>query len=436
MVSPDRATCGSAKRAILLSLAGCCAVALTSPAHAGTAFGIYDARTLAMGGASVASANNDNAQFYNAALLAFNKEIEERTQDSRFLFPLIIPQVAESAITIEDLSQDDPVGAMTRAVTTFNAAPGALAAQAVVDVASNLDATLADIDGEDLFADIYFGLGISEPGRFQGAGFFMGTRLVAGGKPSVTTTDRELLAAYQEGLTFVASDGTQGTAHPELSDANGALIDPGSSFDSTVSAAGAIVTEAGVAMSRQLRLFGTELAAGFSFKVQRIDTFEDTERIVDDRIDTQRNSDYDGAVNFDVGLVKAVGDHWRLGLAVKDIIPHNYDTSLGSVIRLRPRARLGAAYQAGNLQLAADIDLTESEPLSVERPTQELAIGAEWAFSSPVKVRAGFRYDIQGNRDSIVSLGVGTLWRRLAVDVAYAASRDARAAALQFGVAF
>ncbi|MBT8445456.1 MAG: hypothetical protein KJO13_11965, partial [Gammaproteobacteria bacterium] len=93
-------------------------------------------------------------------------------------------------------------------------------------------------------------------------------------------------------------------------------------------------------------------------------------------------------------------------------------------------------YQKGSLQLAADIDLTRNEPLSTERPTQELAVGAEWAFSSPVKVRAGFRYDIQGNRDSIVSLGVGTQWRRLVFDIAYAASRDARAAALQFGIAF
>jgi hypothetical protein len=389
-----------------------------------------------MGGASVASANNDNAQFYNAALLAFNEEVEEKTQDSRFLFPLLIPQVAESALTIEELSQDDPIGAMTRAVSAFNAQSDAMAAQAVIDVASNLDAALADIDGEDLFADIYFGLAISEPGKFQGAGFFMGTRLLAGGQPTVTASDRALLAAYQEGLAFVASDGAEGTAHPELFDANGALIDPGNSFDSTASAAGAIVTEAGVAMSRQLNLFGQALAAGFSFKVQRIDTFEDVDRIVDDRIDPESNSDYDGAVNFDVGLVKAIGEHWRLGLAVKDIIPHNYDTALGSIIRLRPRARLGAAYQAGSLQLAADIDLARNQPLSLERPTQELAIGAEWALSSPVKVRAGFRYDIQGNRDSIVSLGVGTLWRRLAVDVAYAGSRDSKAAALQFGVAF
>lgn len=423
-------------RSILIALSTCYMIALYSPAIAGTTFGIYDARTLAMGGASVASANNDNAQFYNAALLAFNDEIEEKTQDARFLFPLLIPRVSESAITLEDLSQDDPVHAMTRAVSDFNVAPDAMSAQAVVDVAANLDGALADLEGEDLTSDIYFGLAVSEPGKFQGAGFFMGSRLLVGGESDITAADRAVLAAYQEGLTFIASGGAQGTEHPEIFDANGLLIDPGDDFDSTVSAAGALVTEAGLAMSRQMHLFGHPIAAGFSFKVMRIDAFEDVQRIVDDRIDTDQNSEYHGDINFDVGLVKEVGERWRVALAVKDIIPHNYETSLGTVIRLRPRARIGAAYQAGRFQISADADLTENEPLGSEGPTQEIALGSEWSFESPLKFRAGYRQDIRGNRDGVASLGVGTIWGRLAFDFALAGGRDARAAALQFGYVF
>ena len=423
-------------RSILFALSTCCMIVLYSPAIAGTTFGIYDARTLAMGGASVASANNSNAQFYNAALLAFNEEIEEKTQDSRFLFPLLIPRVSESAITLEDLSQDDPIQAMTRAVSNFNIEPDEMGAQVVVDVAANLDAALAELDGEDLTSDIYFGLAVSEPGKFQGAGFFLGTRLLVGGQSTITAADRAVLAAYQEGLTFVASGGAQGTEHPEIFDANGMLIDPGGDFDSTVSAAGALITEAGHAMSRQMHLFGHPIAAGFSFKVMRIDAFEDVERIVDDRIDTERNSEYHGNINFDVGVVKEIGERWRVALAVKDIIPHNYETSLGTPIRLRPRARIGAAYLAGRFQIAVDADLIENEPLGSERPTQEVALGSEWFFKSPLKFRAGYRQDIRGNRDGVASLGVGTVWRRLAVDVALAGGSDARAAALQFGYVF
>ena len=272
---------GRTRRPLLIAAASWCVFCLSSPVIAGTSFGIYDARTLAMGGTSVASANNDNAQHYNAALLAFNEEIEEKTQDARFLFPMIVPQIAESVITLEELSQDDPSQAITKAISSFNLLPDAVSAQAVLDATANLDAALADIDGEDVSTDIYFGMAVSEPGKFQGAGFFMGARLLAGGQSTVTATDRAVLAAYQEGLTFIASGGAQGAPHPELFDANGALVDPGDDFDSTVNATGALITEAGVAMSQQFFLFGKPLAAGFSVKVQRIDTFEDVERVVD-----------------------------------------------------------------------------------------------------------------------------------------------------------
>ena len=389
-----------------------------------------------MGGASVASAVNDNAQFYNSALLAFNEEIEERTEDSRFLFPLLVSQASESAISLEELARDDAAGAISRAVSAFNATPDALNAQAIVDASAGLDAALAGLDGEDLSADIFVGMSVSEPGRYQGAGFFFGARVLGGGQPVVTAEDRALLASYQEGLSFVASNGEEGVAHPELFDANGALIDPRGAFGSSVTAAGAIVTEAGVAMSDQVSLFGLPIAAGFSVKVQFIDTFEDVERIADDRIDVARNTEAHGVVNFDLGAAKQLGKNWRAGVAVKDVIPRNYDTSLGTPIRFRPRARVGVAYQSEMLQFAADLDVTKNQPLGAELPTQQAAVGAEWSVRPAIKLRAGIRHDIRGNRDPVISAGVGTRWKRLVVDAAYADGDDARAAALQFGVAF
>lgn len=415
---------------------GCCLLAFGTPATAGTSYGIYDARTLAMGGAAVASAVNDNAQFYNAALLAFNEEIEERTEDSRFLFPLIITQIAESIITLEELSQNDTSGKLSRAVQDYNMTPNAQNAQAVVDASNDLDGAFADLENEDLFADVYLGVAVSEPGDLRGAGFFMGTRLLAGGATTVSPADRATLDAYQEGLLFVASNGAQGVAHPELFDANGDLIDPGNDYDSSASAAGLAITEAGVAVSHQFQFLGGPIAAGFSFKVQRIDTFEDTQRVVDNRIDTERNSESEGNINFDLGFVKPIGKHWRAAIAVKDIIAHDYATSQGTAIRLRPRARLGVAYQKGRMQLAADTDVTKNEPLGSESATQEAALGAEWTFAPLGKLRAGYRYDFQGKRNEVMSIGAGTVWKRLAVDFAYAQGSNTRAAALQFGIVF
>lgn len=404
-------------------------------AIAGTTFGTYDARTLAMGTTSVASAHNGNAQFYNPALLAFNDEIEERTQDARFYFPLLTSQLSESAITMEDVSQGDPEQLISRAINDFNAIPGPASAQAVIDATASFDASLADLDGEDLFADIYIGTGGGEAGLFKGAGFFFGARVLAGGQSTATTDDRAILAAYQEGLTFIASNGSQGVAHPELFDANGALIDPNNDFDTTVSAAGAVVKEAGVAMSRQIQLFGQPIAAGITVKAQTIETFEDVERLVDDRIHVDANSKFHAGLNFDIGFAKLYGENLRVGLAIKDVIPRNYRTSQSTSIRFRPRARIGAAYQLDRLQLSGDIDITRNEPIGTEDPTQEVAVGAEWGLDA-IKVRVGYRHDFQGNRDGVASVGAGATWNRLVLDLAIAASGDAKSAAMQIGIAF
>jgi len=410
-------------------------VVVAPTAVAGTTFGIYDARTLAMGSTSVASATNGNAQFYNPALLAFNTEIEEHTQDARFYFPLLISHLSESALTIEDVSRDDPEQLISRAIDDFNANPDALTARRVADAAASFDASLASLEDEDLFADIYIGTGGGEAGLFKGAGFFFGARVLAGGESAVTAEDRALLANYQAALTFIATNGPQGVAHPELFDANGALVDPNDDFDSTASASGAIVKEAGVAMSRQIQLFGNSIAAGITIKAQTIEAFEDVERIVDDRIHVDANSKFHAGLNLDLGFAKAYGENLRIGLAIKDVVPRDYRTSQNAVVRFRPRARLGAAYQLARLQLSGDIDVTRNKPIGTEKPTQEAAIGAEWGFDA-VKLRAGYRYDILSNRDGVASAGAGVAWNRLVFDLAIAGSGDAKSAAMQFGIAF
>ncbi|MBU2677376.1 MAG: conjugal transfer protein TraF [Gammaproteobacteria bacterium] len=417
-------------------LLACCLPIASPPCLAATAFGIYDARTLAMGGASVASANNDNAQFYNSALLALNDEIEDRTADGRLLLPMLVPQVSDSLLDLEEINSEDLPGSISRAVREFNRTGSTEAAQAVVTSSETLDAYFAALEDSALAADLYGGMGVSEPGRFQGAGFFMGVRLLAGGATTITPVDRALLSDYQEALTFVATDGTAGTEHPELFDANGSLLDPVPSLSSTATATGAIVTEIGVAMSRKFRLFDESFAAGISLKVLDIEAFEDVERLADDRLDIDQNREPETHVNFDIGILKEFGDHWRVGLAVKDIIPHNYRTSLGTVIRMRPRPRIGVSYSTGPLQLAFDVDVVKNEPLGGEQPTQETAFGVEWVPGSLVRLRAGYAHDLRGNRDDIVSIGLGTRWKRLVIDGALAQGAESSAAALQFGIAF
>lgn len=412
------------------------ATLFASRALGGVAFGIYDARTLAMGGAAVASASNDNAYFYNAALLAFNDDIEERTRDSRILLPILAPQLSRSSFDVEEIASEDLGADLSGAIESYNAAPGGDTAGEAAIAATALRRAVADLEGDDLFGDIYVGLAVSEPGKRRGAGFFLGTRFVAGGVNTVAAQDLETLAAYEEGLRFLASNGTDGAARPELFDGNGTLIDPVDGFESTAAASGVSITEVGVAVASNIAFRGSPLAAGISFKVLDVDTFEDTERLVDDRIDVSRNEESKVRLNVDLGVAKDLSARWRLGIAVKDAIPYDFETSLGSKIRLRPRPRAAVAYAVGRVQTSFDLDLVEVKPLANERATQDAALGVEWAAHERVKLRAGLRADLRGGREPVASAGLGVVFRRLAVDIAYAEGDDLRAAAVQLGLVF
>ena len=411
----------------------CCCAAI---ANASTTYGVFDARTMAMGGVAVASANNDNAQFYNSALLAFNDEIEERTRDARFWFPMLSPQFARAVIDAENIYSDDLYNALSRSVAEFNGAQDPTTARNVANVSADLRGSLQSIRDRELFVDAYAGVSLSEPGKFVGAGFFLGGRVLVSGTPTITSADLDLLNAYEEGLLFVASNGAEGQARPELFDANGALIDPQGNYDSSVAAAGLTIIEVGVASSHQIEIFGQKIAAGWTFKAINVRTFEDVQRFDNQRVDLSRSEERDSGINFDIGAVKDFGNGWRVGLAIKDIIPRDYATTAGTRIKLRPRPRVGVSYQRGDWQFAADADMVASQPLVGINGVQEVAVGAEWVVKPWLRLRSGYRHDLNGGRRGAISVGIGTLWKRFAADVAFLNGSQSLGMALQFGVAF
>lgn len=389
-----------------------------------------------MGGATVAAGDNTNALFYNAALLAFYEEYEENTQDSRFLFPLIVPQLSDSAIDVEEFTSNDPDQALTGAIDQFNADPSAVNATGVVAVTRDVESNLSGLAGKDLTADIYVGMAGIEPSKREGGGFFLGARIVGGGTSDITESDLALLRAYQEGLTFVATGGAEGTERPDLFEDDGTLRDPNQDLDSALQGNGAVIFELGVAMSNEVHLREIPFAIGMNLKVMRVETFEEVQRVIDGKLGVDQNQGSHLALNADIGVAKDFGSRLRLGLAVKDIVPREFDTALDNPIKLRPRPRVGAAYQLESVQIGLDVDLARNRPVATEAPTQEAALGAEWIALPKLKVRAGIRHDLRGERDSILSVGVGTSWRRFQFDLAFADGSDASAAAVQFGYAF
>lgn len=398
-------------------------------------FGIFDARTLSMGGASVAAHRSKHALFYNPALLAFNDEFEEKNLEGRVHFPSLIGQVSESLIDIEQLNSDNLDGRLSQAIADFNTAGTPETASAAAAASSNLRDTVLGLAGDDLLADGFFGFAVAEPSRLEGGGVFVGVRVVGGGRSNVTEADRTLLDEYVDGLNFIASGGTQGTAQPQLFDANGNLIDPNDAFDSSLNGRGAAITEVGIAMSKMLYFWGKPVALGITPKLMAVDTFDETTRVVDNRLGSGENSITHASFNMDVGVAMDLGTRYRVGLAIKDTINREWATGTGTEVKLAPRARLGVGAQFAGFNVGVDADLVTSDPIADEFPVRETAVGIEWDFRNWLKIRGGYRHDLEGNREGITSGGLGFRIKRWYIDLSYAQGGDLQAGALQFSYA-
>ncbi len=401
----------------------------------GAGYGIFDSRALGMGGATVAAASTDHAVFYNPALMAFHDEYEDESEEGRFYLPLLALQTTESVIDVEGFVEDNLDGRLSATINNFNANGDEDSARSVLAATTDVLEALDDIDNRDLSADIHLGLAITEPSKREGGGFFFGVRVLGGGLAEVADTDVALLQDYADTLTFSTSDGAEGEFHPELFDGAGNLVDPNDSLASSFDARGVTIVEAGVAFSREYTFYGQKVALGVSPKIWQVEVYETSQRLVEGRRIRRNRKTYRSG-NLDVGLALELGDQWRVGLAVKDIVSHNYQTQAGGVAKLRPRPRLGVAYQLQRLQLGLDLDLAASEPVGSEAALQEAALGAEWVVSSWMRLRGGYRHDLEGARDDIASLGLGFGWRSFLFDFSYAKGSDSRALGIQFGYTF
>lgn len=411
---------------------GCLAVAFALPVSA-NGYGVFEAQTQGLGGAGVALASSDNAVFYNPALLAQYQYDEDSGRNGRFYFPAAAIQIAEVGRDIFDLEDEDQVDNLSNAIDAFNLTPGTDTAASVVDTASVLNDSLSDIQDRALFLDSFAGMAISEPGDGQGGAFYWGVRAIGGGDlTNIEQTDLDLLEDYIEALDFVASGGTSGEAHPELFNGDGTLVDPRTQLTSTATAGGAVVHEIGIGAAKEFTLWGVPIALGITPKLLSVKTYDAFLDVANQEITTGSDDKWRRKINGDIGVALRF-DQWRIGLAVKDIVQQTFTTPLQNEVTIDTKSRLGVAYQHPLFKIGLDVDLTAIDAVAQGPELQEAALGGEWRIIPAIALRAGYRQDITGNRDDIISYGVGfDLWR-VVMDFSVAESDDEFGAALQIG---
>ncbi len=172
------------------------------------------------------------------------------------------------------------------------------------------------------------------------------------------------------------------------------------------------VTDVALTISREFDFSGTPVAIGISPKLQRLDVY-DYIVSVEDEVDTGNISDFgvdDTGFNLDIGTSMQFGEEkqGKVGIVFKNLLSNELESINGQLVEIEPQVRAGVAYQAfGWINFAADLDLTENEPLAFEDSSQFLGFGLELDIFGFMQGRAGYRTNLASTGQEVVSVGFG-----------------------------
>jgi len=172
------------------------------------------------------------------------------------------------------------------------------------------------------------------------------------------------------------------------------------------------LTEVAISVSREFDFSGRQVAIGITPKLQRMDVY-DYIVSVDSEVDGGDVSDFgvdDTGFNLDIGVSTRFGkiEQGTVGLVVKNLLSNELESINGHAVEISPQVRAGVLYQAfGWINLAADLDLIENDPVAFEEPSQFFAVGLEADVFGFMQLRGGFRTNIAASDQQVVSGGFG-----------------------------
>ncbi|MDH5693848.1 MAG: conjugal transfer protein TraF [Gammaproteobacteria bacterium] len=375
-------------------------------------FMAYDPRTLGMGGTSVSAANSTTAALYNPALLsAANKD-----DDFSITLPTLGVRVADAdelAQAVTDFNDADYVGKFDAATDTtsdpdrFNPIlPGpvpnpnfAANVTNAISAAQNVLTGIQTLSNKTIEAQIGAGTLISIPSRNFGFALVASGTLGGGVVGDVTAEDLAQINAQIAELEAALI----GSTAPDLT-----LFDP-NAMTTNIQARFGLIQEYGLAISKEYEIGEADYAFGITPKVVKMQTID--YKLVGSALDQADINIETGLTeysdfNLDFGVAHNYNDEYRAGLVIKNLIPKSYKTVLGNTIKVNPAVRIGGSMHGAAYNVAADLDLTENDPLGLGGKSRYLSLGTEldlWLL----KVQLGYRYNISDSDASIMTAGLG-----------------------------
>ena len=363
-----------------------------------------ETRTLSMGGAGVANGNYIQAGFLNPALMA---RFEERDNVS-----LVLPSFGFNAADEENLI--DRIDAFQESYERLEDLldSGSNDVGAIEAARDQLKADFAEVKGDvNLEASFYAQLAI--PAHLISVGLFVNAQ------PTIFTGPR-----LDMGDLGVIENATNAA-----------------DLDNLVSAGivvGSMRTDLGVALAKNFEFAGNTLGVGVAPKMQRIDTFAYAATIQsfdEDEFDANDFTSDDSYFNVDVGLTYTM-DNLSFGLVGKNLISQEVESApfysidfinnnivysnptMPLLYEFKPEFVAGVGFRSKSFTLSADVDLTAQNYLHMSSESQRVLFGeevkhqfaragAEFDLWRTLQLRVGYRHDLEGTFDDMITAGLG-----------------------------
>ena len=329
----------------------------------------FDARSYAMGGVGVTTADYVTASFHNPAMAA--------KHDVRDDFGLLAPVLG--------IQFDDPD-------ELFNDASNIYDVIANTNVSTDkaiVEAALTQLAGDKAYSEVGFGLVASVPTRYYSTNVF--------------------IKGYADAFLFA-----------DILDDD---LNSDSNIDSKMSVYAISVVEFGMTFARKFDTRYGGMHFGISPKYNIISTYNYSQTIDNfdpDKYKDGASSDKKG-FNLDLGMEVGLLYGLNAGAAVKNLIPQQVDlkpmNGSSASYNLHPVLTTGLSWRSDYATLAMDIDVNATQRYENVQSlsgvsddfddTQMLRIGGELSLPSAMQLRAGYTKDLQGNKAQVFTAGIG-----------------------------
>jgi len=437
------------KKNLILSIV----ISLFSMQTFAASFGVFDPRSLAMGGTGVASGDASNASYYNPALLSLTHEDDD--------FNLVIPTVTAGYSDPKDLKDaldtyDDAnyETALDNAISTYNTSSTAAQlitnSATVATAAQNIKNGVNTLANKALVINANAGVLLAIPSKFIAVSVYTAGRAVGGVNLNVTTADNTLLQDYIDTLSCIGNLGGSASVADVVACESGTTdvinnstgkfnnTNTANALTSTVQIRGAVITEVGISLAHKFKSLN-DMSLGITPKSLNVNTFDSALGVETGNTDIDKGrKDYTDA-NVDLGMAMKLSEKVKVGLVAKNLISKDYKTILNNTVSVDTQYRAGIAYQNDWVLLAADADLTKNKGFGFENDTQNVAVGAEFDLYDTFQLRAGYSHNLENKTeadDGSPSVGIGLSPFGIHLDLAVATNSAGLQAGLQLGFKF